>query len=96
MRGEEMAGVDLGEQLSIASVAALRAEWMDRIASGLDEHSLLLQGEGVQSVDTAGLQLLLSLIRGLEKEGVEWRWGGASQPLHESARQLGLSALLTL
>jgi len=87
--------LNLGEQLGIASVSNLRAEWMDRLSSGVDL-PLLIEGGQVQSVDTAGLQLLVSLVRELEKEGVSWSWGARSPALQGGIEELGIARMVSL
>ena len=87
--------LNLGEQLGIASVSNLRAEWLDRLSSGV-ESPLLIEGGEVQSVDTAGLQLLISLVRELEKEGLSWRWGERSPTLQGGIEELGLARMVSL
>jgi len=87
--------LNLGEQLGIASVSNLRAEWMDRLSSGVDS-PLLIEGGQVQSVDTAGLQLLVSLVRELEKEGVSWSWGERSPALQGGIEELGIDRMVSL
>ncbi len=87
--------MELGEQLAIATVAKVRAGWMDKIASGV-QVPVVLDGGKVQSIDTAGLQLVISLIRELGEGGVSWRWGERSETLQSSVEQLGLNELMAL
>jgi hypothetical protein len=91
----DLGGFDLGEQLVISNVGKTRAEWMDRINAGV-ESPVTIEGGGIQSIDTAGLQLVIALIRELNEDGVSWQWGGRSDFLQSSASQLGLSQALSL
>ncbi len=86
---------DLGEQLVISNVGKTRAEWMDRIVAGV-ESPITIEGGEIQSIDTAGLQLVIALIRELNEDGVSWQWGGCSELLQTSASQLGLSQSMSL
>ncbi len=87
--------IDLGEQLVISNVGKVRAEWMDRIVAGV-ESPIVIEGGGLQMVDTAGLQLVIALIRELNEDGVSWQWGGRSDLLQSSAEQLGISGMMSL
>jgi anti-anti-sigma regulatory factor len=55
-----------------------------------------LDGGEVQSIDTAGLQLVVALIRELGEDGVSWQWSASSDTLKSSAEQLGMSKMLSL
>ncbi|HIJ21874.1 MAG: STAS domain-containing protein [Gammaproteobacteria bacterium] len=85
----------LGEQLVISTVGKLRAEWMDQIMADT-ESPVVLDGGEVQSIDTAGLQLVVALIRELGEDGVSWQWSASSDTLKSSAEQLGMSKMLSL
>ncbi|HIJ35118.1 MAG TPA: STAS domain-containing protein, partial [Gammaproteobacteria bacterium] len=56
----------------------------------------VLDGGEVQSIDTAGLQLVVALIRELGEDGVSWQWSASSDTLKSSAEQLGMSKMLSL
>ncbi len=86
---------DLGEQLVISNVGKIRAEWMERIVAGV-ESPITLEGGAVQSIDTAGLQLVIALSRQFGEDGISWQWGERSELLKSSASQLGLSQIMSL
>ena len=92
---EEAGVLNLGESLVISTVGKTRAEWMDRVMGGVDS-PITLDGSDIQVIDTAGLQLVMALIRELNEDGVSWQWGDRSDLLNESAQQLGLSSQLSL
>jgi len=92
---EEPGVLNLGESLVISTVGKTRAEWMDRVMGGVDS-PITLDGSDIQVIDTAGLQLVMALIRELNEDGVSWQWGDRSDLLNESAQQLGLSSQLSL
>lgn len=54
---------------------------------------LVLDGTGVQRVDTAGLQLLCAAVSAV---GGDVRWTGASPVLRAGARVMGLEAAIGL
>ena len=87
--------LNLGEQLVISNVGKTRAEWMDRIVGGVDS-PITLEGGEIQMIDTAGLQLVIALIREMNQDGVSWQWGGRSDLLQNSASQLGLTEVMSL
>lgn len=92
---ESQGVINLGDQLVISNVGKVRAEWMDRIVAGV-ESPIVIEGGGLQMVDTAGLQLVVALIRELNEDGVSWQWGGRSDLLQSSAEQLGVSRMMSL
>jgi ABC-type transporter Mla MlaB component len=79
----------LPERLQASQVEALLGELRGAAASG---EALALDGSQVGRVDTAGLQLLVSLA----KTRPDFTWAGAAEPLVDAARQLGLSQVLKL
>lgn len=87
--------LSLGEQLVISNASKTRAEWLDQIANGI-ESPLTLDGGEVQSIDTAGLQLIMALIRQLNEDGISWQWGGKSDTLQRSANELQLTQAMSL
>ena len=92
--GDGSTTFELGEQLVISTASTVRAEWMDQIVAGV-ESPVRLNGGSVQTIDTAGLQLLVALIRELGEVGVSWQWGECSELLKSSAEQLGMSDMLS-
>lgn len=79
----------LPERLQASQAEALVTELRNAAAQG---EPLQLDGAQVKKVDTAGLQLLVSL----GKTGAGWRWTSTSPALAEAARALGLGAALNL
>ncbi len=55
---------------------------------------LVLDGSGVEEIDTAALQLLVSAWLGNAKRGVECRWQGVSEPLRHAATLIGVAGTL--
>ena len=84
--------VRLPADCRVAGAAALRAVLLDAVAQPLS----LLDGAGVERVDTAALQLLAAFHREAGVRGHEIRWAGASDALREAAGLLGLAGLLNL
>jgi anti-anti-sigma regulatory factor len=84
--------VILPETVGIGDVATLAALLQSSLASG----ALALDGRGVEQIDTAGLQLLLSTARTAADRGVAFRWAGSSTALRASAARLGVAAHLRL
>jgi ABC-type transporter Mla MlaB component len=67
-----------------------------RLKSALSADALELDGSAVEQIDTAGLQLLLSVVRTAAERGAVLGWAGASTALRTSAKRLGVSAQLGL
>lgn len=85
--------IDCGERLSIENVEQLYSEMESALASGTD---IELDGRQVHYCDTAGLQLVVSLRRELQKTGHDIHWSGVSDHLSETASYLGLCSPLGL
>lgn len=60
------------------------------------ENEILLDGEAVDTVDTAGLQCLLILISNAAEQGKNVSWLSPSDTLKTTAEKLGLSTSLQL
>jgi len=83
----------LGPALTIQGALGLKQQLDGILSAGGAVH---LDGAGVRSADTAGIQLLVAFSRETEMRHVEIIWRGASEVLLQSAAGLGLSALLGL
>jgi len=88
-----MSLLPLNHDLSIETCADLKQS-----LAGCLQHPapLQLDGSAIERVHTASLQLLCALFRTRQHAGLETRWVDASPILRESARLLGLSAVLGL
>jgi phospholipid transport system transporter-binding protein len=83
----------LGPSLTIQEALGLKQQLDGILSAGGAVH---LDGAGVRSADTAGIQLLVAFSREAKMRHVEITWRGASEVLLQSAAGLGLSALLGL
>jgi phospholipid transport system transporter-binding protein len=83
----------LGPSLTIQEASGLKQQLGGILSAGGAVH---LDGAGVRSADTAGIQLLVAFSREAKMRNVEIIWRGASEALLQSAAGLGLSALLGL
>lgn len=79
----------LPERLQASQTEALLGDLKAAIADG---DPLVLDASKVTKVDTAGLQLLVSMA----KTTSAWSWAQRSEVLQEAARRLGLEGLLKL
>ncbi|WP_025673136.1 STAS domain-containing protein [Salinivibrio socompensis] len=81
--------IELGESLDITQVQLIKDKLSTQIMSGevcdVDAHKL-------NRVDSAGLQLLLSMLIMSE----EWQWRNVPGCLHAAAQQAGMTSLLKL
>jgi anti-anti-sigma regulatory factor len=57
---------------------------------------LVVDGGGVERIDTAGLQLLVALVRRQQQAGRRLEWCAASPELRKCGERLGLIAVLGL
>ncbi len=69
---------------------------MAELLRALDERAIVLDGQAVQRIDTAALQLLALFRREVNTRGGTVSWRGPSDALHEAANLLGLTTLLEL
>ncbi len=85
--------INLGDSLSIQNVGQIMAD----IGAAFDLGTPIeLNGEDVERIDGAGLQLLCVLMKSGGEKGVQIGWNGSSETLVEGAKQLGLQDLLQL
>ena len=83
---------DLGDALTIQNAEQLRKKFQALLQT---EHKTLELNTGsVQSVDTAGLQLLSVFIRQAAARGVSVRWCGFTEILAQGASRLDLEKVL--
>ena len=76
-----------GESLDIANAASLHS----RLERALQKASTIeLKADSVSKVDTAGLQLVVSLKKEIELLGGEIQWKKPSEKLLDCANSLGL------
>ncbi len=69
---------------------------MGDLLRALDERAIVLDGQAVERIDTAALQLLTLFRREMTTRGGTVSWRGPSVALHEAADLLGLGTLLEL
>jgi anti-anti-sigma factor len=87
--------VTLGVQgdLAISSVRAVASEWLEKL---LAPGPVVVTCDGLGRVDTAGLQLLVSLRRTCVAGHRNLRWQDPSPALLQSAERCGLAQELNL
>lgn len=89
-------GCTLPAELTIYTVAELHPlclSWLDADPTHPDR--LTVDGQAVQEVDAAGVQLLLSLSHALAAHGRQLCLQWASEPLTAACHALGLADLLS-
>ncbi|MFN9772268.1 MAG: lipid asymmetry maintenance protein MlaB [Burkholderiales bacterium] len=82
----------LPRELCVPTVAALRTdclEWLD-----VGDPDAAVDASGVDEIDAAGVQLLVSLSRTLAARGRPLRLHAPSGPLRDACRTLGAHALI--
>lgn len=85
--------IECGERLSIEHVEMLYANAEQALATA---GNITLIADRVQYCDTAGLQLLLTLQKTLEKTGHKIHWQSVSETVREVSAYLGLTDALNL
>ncbi len=79
----------LGPALTISTAEALRAELLALVEGGGD---VSIDGSAVESVDTAGMQVLVAFRRALQDGNRKLIWSGCSAALMDISGLLGLQA----
>lgn len=88
----------LPQELTIYTAAETRAAWLawlsgdEALAAG--NPVCRVDGEAVDEVDAAGVQLLVSLANSLQGQQRTLRLCNTSRPLRQACRDLGAAALL--
>ncbi len=83
--------VQLGSELTIRCISTCKEIIDDSIASDAD---LKISIAGLQKIDTAGLQLIFSLVKTLEKTSQSIEWLGDGGMINDGAKMLGLPELV--
>ena len=91
--------IQLPAELTIYTVAELHPQWLAaacpiETVSGLDNEQCNIDASQVQEVDTAGLQLLLSLSGLIHRQRRSLHLINASEALWRACTALGATALL--
>jgi ABC-type transporter Mla MlaB component len=82
--------IDLGAELNIRTVADCKA----RIQHAMNEdEDIKLDAANLQKIDTAGLQMLLSLRQSLKASSRSIQWQSFNELIDESAAMIGLPSL---
>ncbi len=84
--------VTLDSNLGIERCTALR----DTLSAALAEPSLQVDGDAVERVHSASLQLLAAWWRHRRTAGLDTAWSDCAAPLRDAAGRLGLDATLGL
>ena len=86
--------IELPESLTIHHIEALYNELNEKFNNS--EEQITLQGAGIESIDTSGLQALLILISSARDNGKTVQWESSSETLITSAQNIGLAEPLAL
>jgi len=92
--GGYMSSIPLPATLTIQSVASEHSELCDLIKSA--ESPVTIDASAVEEIDTAGMQLILSLVNQLHSQSLKTAWHSPSDIVLETADILGMSEALAL
>jgi ABC-type transporter Mla MlaB component len=86
------AALKLPQELTIYAVGDLHPQWLAWLAEAGTQggEEAEVDGQAVDQVDAAGLQLLVSLQRSLADRGLRLRLNEPSEPLRQGCQALGL------
>ena len=85
--------IELDPRLTIVQAAALHRTMVAHLEEG---RPVIVDGTRVEEIDTAVLQLLMSLWRTGQERGIACTWHGASDALRRTATLLGVAGILHL
>lgn len=89
--------IQLPSDICIAEADELKSSILETLSQEeAQEGAVTLFADAVVRVDTAGIQLLLSVVKKLEAEGRDMAWSGVSGPLMDAAYGLGVAEILKL
>ena len=88
------AAITLPTELTIYSVASLRAEWLTALSATESHDPCVVDGAAVDQIDAAGLQLLLALSHSLAERQRPLHLSPASRVLRSACQDLGLTQVL--
>lgn len=73
------------------------ASYLERLSQLLNEQkSIVLNGENIERIDGAGLQLLVAFFKSAESLHIPVQWQGCSEALKKSAKLSGLTGSLAI
>lgn len=87
--------IDLPENMTIAKVHALHDEY-EELLNGENIEEICLNADKVEKVDTAGMQLILSVVRAGAERQTKVEWKSPSNSFMDTANILGLTQALAL
>ena len=85
----------LPAELTIFVASELRAAWLEWLAVAADGADPTIDGQAVEDIDAAGVQLLLTLVRSLQARHLDVRIEHPSEALRKACKTLGAAHLLT-
>ena len=75
----------------------MAATYFEKLTEMLDQHkSIVLDGDGIERIDGAGLQLLLGFFKAAESLHVTIKWQACSDILKKSAKLSGMTGSLAI
>lgn len=90
---QEVMAIDCGNAMDITRVEELYGS----LESALDSHcDITLNAADVEHIDTAALQLILTLVRTAKKLKIQVQWSQPSTAIQQAADVLGLQQELGL
>lgn len=75
----------------------MAATYFEKLTDMLNQHkSIVLDGDGIERIDGAGLQLLLGFFQAAESLHVTIKWQACSDVLKKSAKLSGMTGSLAI
>ena len=87
--------ITLPESLKIAQAHALHDE-LEALLNKPDSEEIVINAKKVEAIDTAGLQLVMSLVKTAKEAHMTIAWDGISDRFRDAAQMIGLHTALEL
>ncbi len=91
---QRIAVIRFNGSLFFSTVSALEDQVLERVASLPDLEHVLLVGNGINEIDSSGVEMLRQLVRRLREAGYEFSISGLNDSVLEVVRRTGLHELI--
>ena len=99
MGSDDATTLTLSNRIDITTAASVRDEWvafLDALPAASEQAAIVVDGAGLERIDTAGVQLLGSLWKSLVDRGNQPAWKGSTESLRSAARTIGMESHIGL
>ena len=84
---KENNSLNIGKKLLIADVEQCGSNWLKWIAEA-ERKEVTINLDQLEALDTAGVQLIISLLRELEQRDIVWSWNGKTKLKNKTQKKI--------